>query len=494
MTDHHITRRHFAQLAGAAALGISPAGAAALAVGRSGGQEEVTPQQTDPRGFPAGFLWGTATASYQVEGAVAEDGRGPSVWDTFSHTPGKVVNNATGDVADDHYHRYKEDVQLMKGLGVKAYRFSIAWPRVFPQGSGAPNPKGLDFYSRLVDELLANGIEPFATLYHWDLPQALQDRVGGWESRDTAQAFGDYAGYVAERLTDRVRHIFTINEFGAFMELGYRLGIHAPGVKLAPGRFNQTRHHGVLGHGLAVQAIRARGRAGTKVGLAENLVVGVPVIESPSHIAAAERATREVNAQYLTVILEGKYTDAYLAAAGADAPHFTPEDLRIISSPLDFVGTNIYQPMYVRADAGPSGFAVVPNPASYPHMASPWLFIGPEVLYWGPRHVAKLWNVHEIYITENGCSSSDVPAADGQVYDSDRVMFLRNYLSQLQRAISDGVPVKGYFLWSLMDNFEWADGYTNRFGLHYVDYATQRRTPKLSAAFYREVIARNRVV
>lgn len=493
MSDQ-ITRRQFAKLAGAATLGATATSAAALPLEGPVRREAGARQTVEPRAFPADFLWGTATASYQVEGAVAEDGRGPSVWDTFSHTPGKVVNNATGDVADDHYHRYKEDVQLMKALGVKSYRFSIAWPRVFPQGSGSPNPKGLDFYSRLVDELLANGIEPFATLYHWDLPQALQDRVGGWESRETSQAFGEYAGYVAERLTDRVKHIFTINEFGAFMELGYRLGIHAPGVKLPPGRFNQARHHGVLGHGLAVQAIRARGKPGTKVGLAENLVVGVPVIESPSHIAAAERATREVNAQYLTVIMEGKYSDAYLAMTGADAPHFTPEDLKIISSPLDFVGTNIYQPMFVRADAGPGGFAVVPNPASYPHMASPWLFIGPEVLYWGPHHVAKLWNVQEIYVTENGCSSSDIPAGDGQVYDTDRVMFLRNYLTQLQRAIADGVPVKGYFLWSLMDNFEWADGYTNRFGLHYVDYTTQRRTPKLSAAFYREVIAANRVV
>ena len=494
MSDQ-ITRRQFAKLAGAAALGVgATSGAAASPLAAPVVRETVGRQPIEPRAFPAGFLWGTATASYQVEGAVAEDGRGPSVWDTFSHTPGKVVNNATGDVADDHYHRYKTDVQLMKSLGVKAYRFSIAWPRVFPQGSGAPNPKGLDFYNRLVDELLANGIEPFATLYHWDLPQVLQDRVGGWESRETAQAFGDYAGYVAERLTDRVHHIFTINEFGAFMELGYRIGIHAPGVKLPPGRFNQARHNGVLGHGLAVQAIRAKGKPGTKVGLAENLVVGVPVIETPAHIAAAEQATRQVNAQYLTVIMEGKYTDAYLAATGADAPHFTPEDLRVIASPLDFVGTNIYQPMFVRADSGPSGFAVVPNPASYPHMASPWLFIGPEVLYWGPHHVAKLWNVPEIYVTENGCSSSDIPAADGQVYDSDRVMFLRNYLTQLQRAVADGVPVQGYFLWSLMDNFEWADGYTNRFGLHYVDYATQQRTPKLSAAFYREVIAANRVL
>ncbi|HEX5076834.1 MAG TPA: GH1 family beta-glucosidase [Gemmatimonadaceae bacterium] len=486
MTDH-LSRRSFAKLAGTAALGASNVPLVAHAA-----QAATLPAQAS-RSFPAGFLWGTATASYQVEGAVAEDGRLPSIWDTFSHTPGKVANNANGDVADDHYHRYKDDVQLMKALGVKAYRFSIAWPRVFPNGSGAPNPKGLDFYNRLVDELLANGIQPFATLYHWDLPQALQDRGGGWESRETAEAFGKYAGHVARHLTDRVRHIFTINEFGAFMELGYNIGIHAPGLKLPPKRFYQARHNGVLGHGLAVQAIRANGKSGTKVGLAENLVVGVPVIENAEHIAAAEKATRDINAQYLTVIMEGKYTDAYVARMGADAPRVTAEDLKIISSPLDFVGTNIYQPTFVRADTGPSGYAVVPNPPSYPHMISPWLFMGPEVLYWGPHHVAKLWNVKEIYITENGTSSSDVPAEDGKVYDTDRIMYLRNYISQLQRAVADGVPVKGYFLWSLMDNFEWADGYGNRFGLHYVDYATQRRTPKLSAEFYREVIARNAV-
>src|SRR5205085_3322036 len=287
------------------------------------------------RRFPDGFLWGTATASYQVEGAAGEDGRGPSIWDTFSHTPGKVVNNSTGDIADDHYHRYKEDVQLMKSLGVKSYRFSIAWPRVFPQGAGAPNPKGLDFYNRLVDELRANGIEPFATLYHWDLPQALQDKGGGWESRETSEAFANYAGYVSERLSDRVKHFFTINEFGAFVELGYRIGIHAPGLKLPPGRFNQTRHHAVLGHGLAVQAIRAHAKPGTRVGLAENMTICAPVIEAPEHIEAAERATRELNAQYMTVIQEGKYTEAYLASAKADAPRFTPADLKIISSPLD---------------------------------------------------------------------------------------------------------------------------------------------------------------
>jgi beta-glucosidase len=487
-----VTRRNFAKLVGASAFGASvPATGSASA---STAPRAQGGQQSSSRSFPKGFLWGSATAAYQVEGAVAEDWRAPSIWDTFSHTPGKVNANSNGDVADDHYHRYKEDVALMKALGVKTYRFSIAWPRVFPQGSGSPNPKGLDFYNRLVDELRANGIEPFATLYHWDLPQALQDRVGGWESPETSKAFAEYAGYVAERLSDRVKYIFTINEFGAYVELGYRVGIHAPGLKLPPKRFNQTRHSSVLGHGLAVQAIRARAKPGTKVGLAENMTVCVPVYETPEHIAAAERATREVNAQYMTVIQEGKYTDAYLANAGADAPTFTAEELKAISSPIDFVGINIYTPMYVRASKSPLGFEAVPHPASFPHMASPWLFVGPEALYWGPRHVAKIWNVKEIYITENGCSSSDIPAKDGIVYDTDRIMYLRNYLTQLQRATAEGVPVRGYFLWSLMDNFEWADGYTNRFGIHYVDFATQKRTPKLSAGFYREVIAGNAVV
>ena len=485
------TRRSFVKLTGATAL----ASTTELPSLATGALSQNTPPRDTGRSFPPGFLWGTATASYQIEGAVKEDGRGPSIWDTFSHTPGKVVNNANGDVANDHYHLYKSDVQLMKALGAKAYRFSIAWPRVFPNGDGPPNPKGLDFYNRLVDELLANGIQPYATLYHWDLPQSLQDRFGGWEGRDTAKAFADYAGYVAGRLSDRVKHIFTINEFGAFIEVGYRWGVHAPGLKLGGLRLNQTRHHAVLGHGLAVQAIRASAKSGTKVGLAENITIPVPVVETPQNTAAAERAMREMNASYLTVIMEGKYTDWYLKSAGADAPKFTSEDLKIISSPLDFVGVNIYTNAFVRADeSSPTGYTQVSHPKSFPHAPSFWLFITPDALYWGPRHVAKLWNVKEIYITENGCSAADEPSDDGKVYDTDRVTYLRSYLTQLRRATADNVPVKGYFLWSLMDNFEWADGYTNRFGIHYNDYATQKRTPKLSADFYREVIARNAIV
>ncbi len=491
---NRFSRRTFAKIAGAAALASTtelPSAFAANALPQAGSAA----QGAGLRSFPRDFLWGTATAAYQVEGAVKEDGRGPSIWDTFSHTPGKTVNNATGDIANDHYHLYKGDVQLMKALGAKAYRFSIAWPRVFPNGDGPANPKGLDFYNRLVDELLANGIQPYATLYHWDLPQSLQDRFGGWEGKDTSKAFGDYAGYVAERLSDRVKHIFTINEFGAFIEVGYRYGVHAPGLRLTGLRLNQTRHHAVLGHGLAVQAIRASAKSGTKVGIAENITVPVPVIEDAANVAAAERAFREMNAQYLTVIVDGKYTDWYLKSNGADAPKFTAEELKIISSPLDFIGINIYTAQFVRADqSSPAGFAQVPHQKSFPHAPSPWLFITPDALYWGPRHVGKLFGAKEIYITENGCSAADEPAADGKVYDTDRVTYLRSYLAQLQRATAEGVPVKGYFLWSLMDNFEWADGYTNRFGIHYVDYASQKRTPKLSADFYREVIARNAIV
>jgi beta-glucosidase len=482
-----LTRRDLAKTTGSAALG-----SLVTATGETVAQSSENQQSV--RSFPDGFLWGTATASYQIEGAWNEDGKGKSIWDRFSHTPGKIKNNDTGDVALDHYHRYKEDVQLIKALGVKTYRFSISWPRIFPQGTGAPNLKGLDFYSRLVDELLANGIEPFATLYHWDLPQALQDRWGGWESRDTAKAFADYASYIAEKLRGRIRHFFTINEFTSFVELGYGTGLLAPGLKLPPARLNQVRHHAVLAHGLAVQAIRAKAQQGTQVGLAENIVVGVPVIETAEHIAAAERYTREINAGYLTVMLEGRYTDAFLASAGADAPKFTAEDLKVISSQLDFVGINVYVPKYVRATDAAPGYEPLEFSKSHPRMASSWHFIGPEALYWAPRHLVKLWSVRDIYITENGCGAADDPAANGVVYDSDRIMFLRNYLTQLQRATAEGVPVRGYFHWSSMDNFEWSDGYGTRFGLIYVDYATLKRTPKTSASFFREIAGRNHVV
>jgi beta-glucosidase len=481
------SRRQFARLAGLSALGLSAPAAAADAPQSN----SVSPGTLQ---FPDGFLWGTATSAYQIEGAVNEDGRGKSIWDTFSHTPGKIEDGTTGDRANDHYHRYKEDVRLIRDLGVKAYRFSIAWPRVFPDGTGTPNPKGLDFYDRLVDELLANGIEPYATLYHWDLPQALQDRVGGWRSSETSKAFGEYAGYVAERLTDRVKNIFTLNEVGRFLPFGYGLGIDAPGLTLPIGEVNQARHHVALAHGLAVQAIRAKGRAGTRVGPAENITACVPAINTPENIRATEIATREFNSGFLGVVLEGQYTEGFLAYSGANAPKFTAEELKIISTPNDFVGLNIYAPQfYVVATDQKPGWKPLPMPASFPHMNSEWLRIAPEVIYWAPRIAAKLWNIKSIYISENGTSSEDKIRTDGQIYDLDRISFLRNYLAQLQRATAEGVPVHGYFLWSLMDNFEWIFGYEKRFGLYRVDFETQARVPKLSAAFYRDLVARNAI-
>jgi beta-glucosidase len=487
-----LSRRRFAKLAAWSALGIPTKSAKAA---KSTSSTAIEYSKSSLATFPAHFLWGTATSAYQIEGAVNEDGRGPSIWDRFVHLEGKIVDKSTADVATDHYHRYKEDVRLIRELGAKAYRFSIAWPRVFPEGTGAPNPKGLDFYNRLLDELLANGIEPFATLYHWDLPQALQDRYGGWRSRDTSQAFADYAGYVTRHISDRVKSIFTINECARLVQAGFGMGFDAPGLTLAQKEINQVRHHVALGHGLAVQAVRANGRSGTKVGPAENIEVCIPAIETPANIRAAEIATRELNAGYLTAILEGKYTDGFLAYAGDNAPKFTPEDLKAISSPIDFVGLNLYVPHhYVLAGKNGDDFALLPFAATFPHMDSNWLRIGPEAMYWAPRQVAKLWNVKSIYITENGTSAADQVSADGKVYDVDRIMYLRNYLTQLNRATSEGVPVQGYFLWSLMDNFEWSDGYEKRFGLYRVDFQTQRRTPKLSASFYREVIQRHAVV
>lgn len=443
------------------------------------------------RSFPKDFIWGTATAAYQVEGAWNEDGRGSSVWDTFSKTPGKTRNGDTGDVADDFYHRYKEDVALMKRLGVKGFRFSISWSRVFPKGDGAPNPKGLDFYKRLLDELHAAGIEPYCTLFHWDLPQALEDKQGGWRSRETAKAFADYAAYCATHLSDRITNWMTINEFRSFIEAGYGSGNHAPGLRVARGVLAQTRHNALMAHGLAVQAIRAHAKKGARVGIAEDMHGAMPAIETPEHIRAAEIAIRNFNEMYAVPMYEGKYPERYLNALGADAPKFTSEDLKIISSPLDFTGVNIYTTQEVMAADNPDGYVTIPRPATYPRLMADWLFYNPQAVYWTPKLMAKVWGIREMYITENGCSAADTMNSAGQVLDTDRINYLRNYLTQLQRSVSEGVPVKGYFLWSLLDNFEWTKGYAERFGITYVDFKSQQRTPKLSYEFYKTVIARN---
>ncbi|MGI4730488.1 MAG: GH1 family beta-glucosidase [Janthinobacterium lividum] len=471
--------------AAAAAAGASLGGIGAMSPATAAG----TPSQ---RGFPKGFVWGCATASYQIEGSVQADGRGPTNWDVFSHTPGRVANGDTGDIACDSYRRHAEDTALLRNLGVGAYRMSLAWSRIFPEGRGAPNQKGVDHYDRVIDGLLAAGITPYVTMFHWDLPAALP---GGWQNRDTALAFADYAGFMAGKLSDRVKHFMTVNELRCFTDLGHVTGIHAPGLKLDAAAGNQVRHHGVLAHGLGVQAIRAHAKSGTQVGIADNANFYVPVIETPDHIAAAKKAMREDNAMFLTAVMEGRYIDSYLAAAGRDAPRVGAGDMAAIGSPLDFVALNVYSPNYVRADGSAKGWATVPHLPSSPRMASPWLYVGPEVAYWAVRTVSETWGdrAKAIYISENGCSADD-PMVDGRVDDADRVMYLRNYLGQFQRAAAEGYPLEGYFLWSLMDNFEWADGYGKRFGIHYVDFATQRRIPKLSAVWYRELIRRNALV
>ena len=479
------SRRDLARLAAIGAIGASAVPNAAAS--------PATDNHALAYKFPPSFVWAVATAAYQIEGAAQEDGRKPSTWDTYSHTPGRVTQGHTGDVANDHYHRFPEDIKMIQWLGVKAYRLSISWSRVFPDGSGAPNEKGIAFYEKLIDALLAAGITPYVTLFHWDLPQALEDRVGGWTSKETSKAFADYAAYVSKRLSDRVKHFFTTNEFSCFIDEAYGSGTKAPGKQLGDKLRNQARHNAVYGHGLAALALRAAARGKLEVGIAENSNICVPAIETPAYIAATRKAMRIVNAQYLTAIMEGSYADEYLKAEGANAPRFTAEEMKAIGTPLDFIGLNCYTPTWIRPADNPNGFAVIPNPTSYPKMASPWLTIGPQILYWAPRHMADIWKVKQVFITENGCSSDDVIAEDGQIYDTDRVMYVRNHLMQAQRAVAEGYPLAGYFWWSLMDNFEWNDGYTKRFGVYYVDFETQKRTPKLSAYFYKETIKRGAV-
>lgn len=442
--------------------------------------------------FPKDFTWGAATAAYQVEGAAAEDGRTPSVWDTFARRPGATAFEQTGDRAVDHYHLYEQDVALIARLGIRAYRFSASWSRVVPNGRGSLNQKGLDFYDRLVDELLAANVQPWMTLFHWDLPQWAEDRYRGWESRQCAEDFADYAGVICKRLGDRLSGVFTINEFFCFLDKAYTASgeIFAPGKVVARKILNQARHHAVYGHGLAAQAVRAVCKA--PVGLAENIPNVVPLLETPDDISAARQALREMTGMYLTPIMEGKYHPAYLEKEKADAPVFTEQEMKVIGTPLDFIGINLYAPTYVRHDPSVArGWSEVPCGEHYPKMHMPWLNIGPSILYWGPRLCAELWSPRAIYVTENGCAYPDKPNSKNEIDDPARVMFLQNHLMHLQRAVAEGIAVKGYFLWSLLDNFEWAFGFTKRFGICYVNYQTLERIPKLSARFYSEVIRNN---
>lgn len=440
--------------------------------------------------YPSSFFWGTATSAYQVEGAVATDGRGPSIWDSFSKRLNAIKDNQKADVSVDMYHKFKEDIALMQALNTNAYRFSISWPRVLPNGEGSPNQKGLDFYDRLIDALLEAGIEPFPTLYHWDLPDTLQKKYGGWASMKTVDAFSNYAALISKHFSDRIRHMFTINEMKTFVEYGYGTGNLAPGVKLPKKELNQLRHHVLLGHGNAVLAARGSAHRPLLIGPAENIDIAVPAQADDITIRASEQAMKHLNAGYMTAILEGAYPETWLEEQGSDAPRFTLSDMEIISTPIDFIGMNVYMPKaYILADENLLGYRLLPFSTLHPKMASSWHHLGPEALYWGPVHAKNIWNVKSIYITENGCGGADIPTSDQKIYDTERLMFLNNYLLQLENSIAAGAPVDGYFHWSLMDNFEWISGYDTRFGLYYVDYSTLKRIPKLSASFYASYIA-----
>ncbi len=439
--------------------------------------------------FPRDFVWGTATASYQIEGAVAEDGRGPSVWDTFAHTPGRVVDASSGDVACDHYHRWQSDLDLMASLGVGGYRFSIAWPRVLPRGRGAVERRGLDFYDRLLDGLLARGIQAYPTLFHWDLPQALQDE-GGWQERSTAEAFAEYAGTLGERLGDRVATWWTLNEPVVHTLLGHALGTHAPGLTLLTDVFRVV-HHQLLGHGWAVQALRAAG-VGAPIGLVNNIAPAEPADpSSPADVAAARLLDGVYNRSYLDPVLRGHHPDDVVEALGVDTKCVRAGDLADIATPIDVLGVNYYFPNTVRASGpeNPLGFELVPHSLTEASTQLGWPVL-PDRLTTLLVDLAQTYGdvLPPIMVTESGCAVADEVAADGTVRDPFRIDYLDRHIRAVHAAIEAGVDVRGYFVWSFMDNFEWAEGLVPRFGLVHVDYETQRRTPKESFDWFRQLI------
>ncbi|PCG86484.1 beta-glucosidase [Streptomyces sp. WZ.A104] len=469
---------------------------------------QQAPATTAP--FPAGFLWGAATAAYQVEGAVTENGRTPSIWDTFSHSPGKVLGGDTGDVAADHFHRYRDDVALMKRLGLKAYRFSVSWSRVQPTGRGPAVERGLDFYRSLVDELLEAGITPVATLYHWDLPQELED-AGGWPERATAERFADYAAVMARALGDRVGMWTTLNEPWCSAFLGYGSGVHAPG-RTEPAAALRAAHHLNLAHGRATEALRANLPAAAQLSVTLNLHQVRPLTGGEADADAARRIDAVGNRIFTGPMLRGAYPDDLLA----DTEHLLnwselvhEGDLSAIARPLDVLGVNYYTPTIVSTPASGAGDTRNDGHGSSEH--SPWpgsehvafhlaegrprtamnWSVDPDGLYSLLMDVSREHPDLPLMVTENGAAFADDPDEEGRVHDPERIAYLHGHLAAVRRAVAEGADVRGYFLWSLLDNFEWGYGYSKRFGAVYVDYATQRRTPKSSAHWYSEVIARH---
>ncbi|MGP4089298.1 GH1 family beta-glucosidase [Streptomyces sp. KR55] len=446
------------------------------------------PEPIDLAAFPHDFAWGTATAAYQIEGAVAEDGRSPSIWDTFSHTPGKVAGDDNGDVACDHYHRWREDIALMQQLGTNAYRLSVAWPRILPGGDGTVNAKGLDFYDALIDGLLKAGITPSVTVYHWDLPQVLQDR-GGWPERDTAERFAAYASVVAERLGDRVHHWTTLNEPLCSAWIGHLEGLMAPGLTDLTAAIRAS-YHLLLGHGLATQAIRAAA-PGAQVGIVNNLSTVQAVTERPEDIAAAHRMDGHTNRWWLDPVHGRGFPTDMREVYGVELPEYAG-DLETIAQPLDWLGLNYYFPATVADDPkGPAPYARQVRRPGVPRTGMDWEIdaTGIETLLLRLTHE---YGARKLYVTENGSAFPDVVRPDGTIDDPERTEYLVQHLAACASAARKGAPLAGYYAWSLLDNFEWAYGYDKRFGLVHVDYRTQVRTIKGSGHRYADIIHSHR--
>lgn len=428
--------------------------------------------------FPRNFLWGAATAAYQIEGAWNEDGKGESIWDRFSHTEGTIANADTGDTACDHYHRFDEDIELMRELGIKAYRFSISWPRIFPDGKGLVNLAGLDFYSRLVDKLLSAGIQPFATLYHWDLPQKLQE-LGGWTNREVSSHFADYAAVISKHLGDRVTNWITINEPWVVANLGFKTGEHAPGIKDEKVSL-QVAHHLLVAHGKATQALRAD-HAHSRVGIALDMRPTTPASDKPEDIQAAWKTwTREAR-WYMDPLFRAYYPPDIWTEYGSKVPHVKPRDMSVISQNLDFLGINYY----TRTVCSEKGPVKKVEGSTYTEMG--WE-VTPDAFGKMLIEISKEYNLPPIFITENGAAFKDIVGPNGEIEDQERLVYLRDHLLQVRVAIEDGVDVQGYFVWSLLDNFEWALGYDKRFGIIRVDFDTLKRTVKKSGHWYSSVI------
>ncbi|TDB81003.1 GH1 family beta-glucosidase [Micromonospora sp. KC721] len=485
-----LPRRAAPPATASAGAGLAPA-ADQVTAAPTGAAEPGIPPGVEPAAspgtpallFPNDFGWGAATSAYQIEGAAKEDGRGESIWDTFSRTPGRTRNGDTGDVAADHYHRWSEDLDLMRDLGLHSYRFSISWPRVQPDGAGEPNQRGLDFYRRLIDGLYERGITPMVTLFHWDLPQSLQD-AGGWENRDTAYRFADYAEAVFHALGDQVPVWLTVNEPKTVVQNGYLQGHHAPG-RQDPDAAYLVAHHLQLAHGLAVRALRAYG-SDARIGPALNLHPCYPADDTAAAASAARLYDGYENRLYLDSILKGAYPQDVLADLGDGSRMvrgIADGDLAVISTPVDLLAVQYYTPYYVTADGDTT--------RRWPTSQADWQQIYPDGMYDVLTRITRDYGPVPITVTENGLPCPDVLDPDGVVDDAGRIAFLRDHFTAAHRAIAAGVPLESYHVWSLLDNFEWAEGYDQRWGLVYVDYATQRRVLKRSAHWYRSVIRHN---